>query len=276
MAARKRRLHLSITEHIAKPVVPFEEMIARSLNKKGEYRGHLTSDQLSVILRKVLFTLVAEQKVAGMDVPIVHNVSATDVTMSRREARVFAEVHVHTPVTAFIQFRYCLENGNPGSSKSLRLKGNQVEVKEITRPLDFGAKAALRIMAVRNIALRELRDPNAVALVELSRAGWPNGAGTPRGTGQRVRYRLEDGKLIREHWMVMDATLATQPVKRELLTGVQRVAIRYLTAGREWITEWPQYESTADLAFYQRPLAIEFTIVLEDWGEIRRLVEVAG
>lgn len=121
-----------------------------------------------------------------------------------------------------------------------------------------------------------LRDPNAVALVELSRAGWPNGAGTPRGTGQRVRYRLEDGKLIREHWMVMDATLATQPVRRELLTGVQRVAIRYLTAGREWITEWPQYESTADLAFYQRPLAIEFTIVLEDWGEIRRLVEVAG
>lgn len=120
------------------------------------------------------------------------------------------------------------------------------------------------------------RDPNGIALVELSRAGWPNGAGTPRGTGQRVLYRLEEGKLLREHWTVMDATLATQPVRRELLTGVERVEIRYLTTGREWITEWPQYNSTQDFAFYARPLAVEFTVVLSDWGEIRRIVEVAG
>ena len=66
-----------------------------------------------------------------------------------------------------------------------------------------------------------LRDPNAMALVELSRAGWPNGAGTPRGTAQRVIYRLEEGKLIREHWNVMDATLATPPVKRELIDRVR-------------------------------------------------------
>jgi len=37
-----------------------------------------------------------------------------------------------------------------------------------------------------------LRDPNAVSLVELSHAGWPNGAGTPRGTVQRVAYRLAE------------------------------------------------------------------------------------
>ena len=43
-----------------------------------------------------------------------------------------------------------------------------------------------------------VRDPNALSLVELSRAGWPNGAGTPRGTAQRVIYRLEEGKLIPE------------------------------------------------------------------------------
>ncbi len=121
-----------------------------------------------------------------------------------------------------------------------------------------------------------LRDPNAIALVELSRGGWPNGAGTPRGTVQRVVYRLEEGKLIREHWTVMDATLATPPVKRELLDRVERVEIRYLTNGREWIAEWPQFGNTADFGFYQRPLAVEITIVLEDYGEIRRLVEVPG
>ena len=121
-----------------------------------------------------------------------------------------------------------------------------------------------------------LRDPNAISLVELSHAGWPNGAGTPRGTAQRVVYRLEEGKLIREHWNVMDATLATPPVKRDLLDRVERVEFRYMTPGREWITEWPQLGSTGEIGFYMRPLAVEITLVLADYGEIRRLVEVPG
>jgi len=136
--------------------------------------------------------------------------------------------------------------------------------RPIREPIGDGFRASL------------LRDPNGIALAELSRAGWPNGAGTPRGTGRRVLYRLDQGTLVREHWTVMDPTLATPPVKRELLTGVERVDIRYLTSGREWITEWPQFNSTADLAFYARPLAVEVTIVLSDWGEIRRLIEVPG
>lgn len=121
-----------------------------------------------------------------------------------------------------------------------------------------------------------LHDPNSPALVELSHAGWPNGAGTPRGTVQRVIYLLEDGKLERQYWTVMDATLATVSVKRELLDHVQRVEIRYLTSGREWITEWPQFNNTSRPSFTVRPLAVEITVVLEDWGEIKRLVEVPG
>jgi len=136
--------------------------------------------------------------------------------------------------------------------------------RPVREPIGDGMRASL------------LRDPNGVSLVELSRAGWPNGAGTPRGTDQRVLYRLEDGKLIRVHWTAMDATLATEPVTRELLTGVESVRIRYLNSGREWIEEWPQLNSTSTLAFFSRPVAVEFTIVLADWGEIRRIVEVAG
>ena len=121
-----------------------------------------------------------------------------------------------------------------------------------------------------------VRDPNALSLVELSHAGWPNGAGTPRGTAQRVIYRLEEGKLMREHWTVMDATLATPPVKRELIDRVERVEIRYMNDGREWIAEWPPFGNVGDFGFYQRPLAVEITLVLEDYGEIRRIVEVPG
>jgi general secretion pathway protein J len=121
-----------------------------------------------------------------------------------------------------------------------------------------------------------LRDPNAVNLVEFSHGGWPNGAGTPRGTSQRVVYRLEEGKLVREHWTVMDATLATPPVKRELIDRVERVDVRYLAPSREWIAEWPQLGNTEFRDFYSRPLAVEITLVLEDYGEIRRIVETPG
>lgn len=121
-----------------------------------------------------------------------------------------------------------------------------------------------------------LRDPNAISIVELSHGGWPNGAGTPRGTVQRVIYRLEEGKLIREHWTVADPMLSTPPVKRELLDRVERIEIRYLNSSREWIEQWPPFGNTRDFGFRERPLAVEITLVLADYGELRRLVEVAG
>lgn len=136
--------------------------------------------------------------------------------------------------------------------------------RSVREPIGDGRRATL------------LRDPSGVSLVELSRAGWSNGAGLPRGTVQRVVYRLEAGKLFREHWNVVDPTLATPLMKRELLDGVERCEIRYLTAGREWIAEWPQIGNTGEADFNQRPLAVEVTLVLEDYGEIRRLIEVSG
>jgi general secretion pathway protein J len=120
------------------------------------------------------------------------------------------------------------------------------------------------------------RDPNAIDLVEFSRDGWPNTIGAPRGTVQRVVYRLEDGSLVRRNWLVTDATLANEPVSRKLLTGVERVEIRYLNAGREWVSQWPPLGVPPEIALRTRPLAIEVVVVLSDYGEIRRLVEVPG
>lgn len=121
-----------------------------------------------------------------------------------------------------------------------------------------------------------LRDPNGISLVELSHGGWPNGAGTPRGTVQRSVYRLEDRTLVREYWTVTDPLLSNPPVKRELLKDVDRIDIRYLNTARDWVTEWPPLGSTGDLGFRARPLAVEIVVVLRDYGEIRRVVEVAG
>ena len=121
-----------------------------------------------------------------------------------------------------------------------------------------------------------LRDPNGLSLVELTHGGWSNGAGTPRGTVKRAVYRLEDRTLVREYWTVTDPLLSNPPVKRELLKDVDRIEFRYMNSGREWIAEWPPLGSPGDFGFSARPLAVEIVIVLHDYGELRRVVEVSG
>jgi hypothetical protein len=98
---------------------------------------------------------------------------------------------------------------------------------------------------------------------------------------QRVGYRVDQDGLWRDHWLVLDRTLATQPVRRRLLDEVRNVRFRYMTPSRDWVERWPSSGGTgggqaADPAsLRQRPIAVEVVLELEDWGEIRRVVEVA-
>lgn len=164
-----------------------------------------------------------------------------------------------------------------------RTRTHMERVREVQRAVtvlttDFRQLAPRPVRALVGDGYRPAieRDPNAVSLVELSRGGWPNTIGAPRGSVQRVLYVLEEGKLVRRHWQVTDATLANELVSRELLTGVERVEIRYMNTSREWQAQWPPPGAPAPLSLRSRPLAVEVTVVLDDYGEIRRLIEVPG
>jgi general secretion pathway protein J len=114
--------------------------------------------------------------------------------------------------------------------------------------------------------------------VQFTRAGWSNTAGVPRPTLQRVGYRLDQDGLWRDHWLVLDRTQATEPVRVRLLTGVRSVRFRFMSSSREWSERWPAAGSgpvDAESA-RARPLAVEVVVELEDWGEIRRVMEVPG
>lgn len=126
-----------------------------------------------------------------------------------------------------------------------------------------------------------LGTPGTSAQVALTRAGWSNPAGIGRSTLQRVRYELRDGALYREHWLVLDALLQPAPVSRRLLEGVRGFRVRYMNEARQWQEEWPAAgptigNVTSERALRWRPIAVEVTLELEDWGTITRLVEVAG
>jgi len=119
-------------------------------------------------------------------------------------------------------------------------------------------------------------------LLTFSRAGWSNPAGLQRPAEQRVRYRFVDGSLVREYWVSLDPALNTEPRQRVVLTRVKSVEVRFLDpVSRNWRTDWPAVQAsgpvspmTIDDVLLPRPLAIEFTVVLEDWGRVQRLFEI--
>jgi general secretion pathway protein J len=135
----------------------------------------------------------------------------------------------------------------------------QMNPRPVREPLGDGYRAAL------------YSDPRGEVLLEFTRGGWTNPLGQPRAAVQRVAYVLEEDRLLRQHWFVPDQTLGEEPVEREVLSGVQEVRLRFFGPGG-WSEEWPAGGTGSDPSL--RPLAVEVTLELEDWGEIRRLLEV--
>jgi len=113
-------------------------------------------------------------------------------------------------------------------------------------------------------------------IVEFTHSGWSNPAGVPRPTLQRVAYRLTDGKLRREYWTVLDRTPTDEPISVVLLDQVKSISLRFMGADRDWKDQWPPLGYSAPDARATRPLAVEITLELDDWGEIVRVVEVSG
>jgi general secretion pathway protein J len=93
-------------------------------------------------------------------------------------------------------------------------------------------------------------------LLELTRAGWSNPSGRPRGTLQRVAYRLQDGEIVRYYWTVLDRTLSNEPVAATLLDGVESIEFRFMLDGGDWSPQWPPENMPGALGLRVRPRAV--------------------
>ncbi len=118
-------------------------------------------------------------------------------------------------------------------------------------------------------------DANAQSMVDLTRAGWSNTAGQQRGTLQRVSYALVGDVLKRSYQTSLDTVLGNKPQIQDLLTGVKGVQLRYMDSNQTWQNIWPAGSMGID-PNQARPVAVEVIVQFNDWGPIRRLIEVAG
>ena len=113
----------------------------------------------------------------------------------------------------------------------------------------------------------------------LTRAGWTNPTGVQRPGLQRVAYYFQDGTLRREYWMVLDPTQNSQTVKRDLMTHLKSVSLRFMDvqsgnvkqldprripapprAGITWSPIWPPMNNAGQNNLRYRPLAVEITL----------------
>ena len=76
-------------------------------------------------------------------------------------------------------------------------------------------------------------------VIEFSRAGWRNPLQLPRAQVQRVGYLLQDNKLLRGYWPVLDRAQDTEPAYQTLLHDVERMEFFALDVSGNEHSYWP-------------------------------------
>lgn len=120
--------------------------------------------------------------------------------------------------------------------------------------------------------------------LSFTRTGWHNPNGHPRSYLQRVNYRLEDEALWRDTYPVLDRAGDTEPDTVLLLEGVEDLRLAFLGSletlqtqsgsttldTASWVENWVP-DSSAPGVGLASPIAVEISLQLQDWGEMRRL-----
>jgi general secretion pathway protein J len=179
-------------------------------------------------------------------------------------------------VMAFVGLSRVVDQQTQARARTERWQKIQLAMRLVTQDLAQLHPRATRAEQGETYQPSMLADPSAQFALEFSRAGWANPAGLARGTVLRVAYDWDEDKLIRWHWTVMDRTLSTPPVRQQLLEGVEKVEVRFLDTAGEWHLDWPPIGLVGPQRLIARPRAVEFSIELDDYGRVSRLVETSG
>ena len=94
-------------------------------------------------------------------------------------------------------------------------------------------------------------------------------AGNSRLT--RVQWRLDNGELYRDAWLVLDRVQDSEPVSRLILSGVSEIEV----TNYEWSDEGGVQQSF-DAGDGELPYATELSISLDNDQSFRRLFDLAN
>lgn len=177
---------------------------------------------------------------------------------------------------AYGGLRNVIDNSQQTNVSMQRLQQVQLTMLHISR--DFTQLSQRNIRDEYGNPSNNIRaGEDADIIIEFSRGGRRNPAELLRSHIQRVAYKIEDNTLSRLHWPHLDRTQEMQPYESVLLEDVEDASIRFLDNNNEWHDEWPPLSATGQADGNAVALsAIEFTLELQDWGELVRIFAVTS
>ena len=177
---------------------------------------------------------------------------------------------------AYGGLRNVIDNSQQTEVAMKRLQQVQLAMLKISRDLTQLSPRSIRD-EYGNTSSYILTDQGDDIFIEFTRGGRRNPAEMLRSHLQRVAYKMEENTLSRLHWPHLDRTQEMLPYESVLLEEVESVGVRFLDNDNEWHDEWPPLSATGQTDGTSLVLsAIEFTVELQDWGELVRLYMVSG
>jgi len=175
-------------------------------------------------------------------------------------------------VIASSGLRSVLKDQEVSTRKSTQLAQLQLAMIVIER--DFMQMVNRPVRAENGDILPALiANENEQSSLQFTHAGYMNPQATrTRSTLQRVRYRLSEGRLLRETWPVLDRATTQAPDMQVLLTGVRSMTFEFLDTDHQFQTIIP-----VPLVPNQQvlPLGIRLSFDSDDYGHIVRLIPFA-
>lgn len=147
---------------------------------------------------------------------------------------------------------------------------HETALKRLQRTLVFIEKDLRQLSPrKRNDGYSELQQPlkadgGGDVLIEFSRAGNSNPTDLSRSSLQRIRYIIEEEKLKRQSWNLVDHSDA-EPLTMTLMDKVTEAKVSFFSEEGETLEAWTKETL---------PLGIEVKLATERWGEIRRVLPI--
>jgi len=132
----------------------------------------------------------------------------------------------------------------------------------VNRSVRDGFGAAVATMLTQEVGNSEL---------EWTRAGYSNPANLKRSNLQRVAYKLDENKLIRVTWPVLDRAQGAENSEIIMLSEIESLEWRFNDQANNWESNWPPAAVVAANGMDSLPRAVELTITFSDLGVFRRL-----
>ena len=111
--------------------------------------------------------------------------------------------------------------------------------------------------------------------VEFTRGGLVNPNGIEaRSTLKRIAYLCSGQKLIRRSWESLDSPERNHSQDKMILDHLNECSFAFLSNNHQVLPEWREYAIRQDQKKETLPLAIQFTLSLQGWGNMSLLFTI--